>query len=639
MLRTGKIADTESVDGEPWDTHSFYPEGRSAAYEPGIVYLTVALWKVFNLSTPIDVSRVEFYLSGFMAMYTTLVVYITGCRINGRISGFVAGIVTGCAPEFVFRTLFGRFDTDIFVVLMDVLLIFFLFEMLRTDEFKKQLAFAFAFIITAIIYANCWAAKVSMLFVGLTIVGGLIYEIIITIFERNNLGIKKHIAQIISKREILLLTGTGLFVLTFIGLSLGFSVVADIFRTLSFNTTQKVSDGVLPNMYESISELTRPALAPASILDWFRGYALDSRSTVLTGIGGACVAVAAAGGIVLLFLQCIEKLGVRKNNLISRRECLLYLVILGLWTITGLYLTRSGIRFIEILTVPVGLLSGIFAGWIPRLFNHDTIKKRIAKVVTTIVVVSAIVVPDMEGFFLSVRLPSVTDASESAMKWIRENADDPNAVIEAWWDMGYYYESESGHPCLWDGGSQDAVRAILCSRAMVEKDMKMSWRILYMLACSGNAAVDLMMEYTDPETAFKTLWEVLPMDTEKTCVVLADKCSMDSKTAQKVDGLIHPAEPKEIYLVLSYAMISQTGMYEYYSDWDFSGKQDLPDEYSSSNDQEQMTKDEQEKLEAVREGYTMWRLYFDVEENPYFNCVYENYDGVEGIRVWKVAPI
>lgn len=154
---------------------AFIRRGRSAAYEPGIVYLTIALWKVFNLSVPIDISRVEFYLAGFMAMLTALAAYITGCRINGRVSGLVAGIATGCAPEFVFRTMFGRFDTDIFVVLMDVLLILFLTEMLRTNVAKTQLSFAAAYILTAIMYAFCWATQFSMLFVGLTLIGGVVY--------------------------------------------------------------------------------------------------------------------------------------------------------------------------------------------------------------------------------------------------------------------------------------------------------------------------------------------------------------------------------------------------------------------------------------------------------------------------------
>ena len=90
-----------------------------------------------------------------------------------------------------------------------------------------------------------------------------------------------------------------------------------------------------------------------------------------------------------------------------------------------------------------------------------------------------------------------------------------------------------------------------------------------------------------------------------------------------------------MYLVLTYTMAKQTTMYEYYSDWDFSGTQISP--YDSANIA--LTDDEVERLERKRDTYTMWRLFFDVENNPYFNIKYEYNDGVEGIRVWRVMHI
>ncbi len=632
MLKTGAISDTVSPDGEPWDMHSFYPEGRSGAYEPGIVRLTIALWKVFNLSAPIDISRVEFYMSGFMAMLTAVAAFVLGCRISGKIGGSVTGILIGCAPDFVARTMFGRFDTDIFVVLMNVLLILFLTEMLRVKEYRKQLAFAVIYIIISILYAVCWATRFSMLFVGLTLTCGLIFVVTDSLQNSRGLGAKSRISAFLKRSEVIILVGTGVLILFLVGLIRGFATVGDVFGSLTFSMSQEVKDGAMPNMFESISELTRPELVPGVFRDWFRGYVLGTPPTVITGIGGAFAAFAAIGGLVLLFLRTSVKTEDRWSEFPQKRESLMYLFVLGLWTVTGLYLIRSGIRFIEILAVPTGVLAGIFAEWISDRLKSDSLKWRIGRLIISIIIVTAIILPDFEGVFLSLRLPSVTDASANAMRWIKENAEDPDAVIASWWDMGYFYEAESDHPCLWDGGSQDPIRGILISRAMVEEDMETSYRILYMLACSGNAAVDLMMKHTDPKTAFDTLWEVLPMSSPKACSVIAGRCGVNAQTALEIDKLIHPREIKEIYLVIPYMMIQQTDMFEYLSDWDFTGTQ-VP--YS----EETLSYDEQEKIEAIREDYTMWRLFFDVEENPYFNCVFEGYDGVDGIRVWRVAPI
>ncbi len=639
MLRTGKMADTISPDGEPWDIHSFYPEGRSAAYEPGIVRLTIALWKVFSLSAPIDISRVEFYLAGFMAMLTALAAFAVGCRSNGRTSGFVSGVLIGCAPEFVSRTSFGRFDTDIFVVLMNVLLILFLTETLRTRLTKKQLAYAIVYVFTAIVYANCWQTRFSMLFAGLTIVGGLIFIVIDSLRDSVSLKGKERFAYVLKRREIILLIGAGILILLIIGIIMGPSKIAEVFSALTFSMSQEIADGAMPNMFESISELEIPALVPEHFPDWFKGYVLGSAPTVVTGIGGALAAAAAVGGLVFLCLGSFGKLKLIHGENLGERDCLLYFVILGTWTITGLGLTRFGIRFIEMLTVPTGLLAGIFAGWLPGLFKTDSFKKRLARTVVSIMAVTAIVLPDFEGFFIGIRVPSVTDASANAMKCIRENADDPEAVIESWWDMGYFYESESAHPCLWDGGCQDPIRAILLSRALVEDDMEMSCRILNMLACSGNRAVDMLAENADPGTAFETLWEVFPMERDEACAVISDKCGLDTEGAREAESLIHPARPKEAYLVLTYTMTNQTSMYEFYSDWDFTGTQVSPYSEEADDPQAELSETEKENLEKKRDGYMMWRLFFEVENNPYFDPVYEYSDGIEGVRVWRVNAI
>ena len=168
--------------------------------------------------------------------------------------------------------------------------------------------------------------------------------------------------------------------------------------------------------------------------------------------------------------------------------------------------------------------------------------------------------------------------------------------------------------------------------------MKMSNLILNMIASSGNKAVDVLMKHTDYKTAFDTIWEVLPMDSQTSCDTIAEKCGMNIQDAHTVEELIHPAKPEKAYLVLTYTMIRQTVMYEYYSDWDFTGTQISPLSYEYSQNEEQLTEAEQEKIEKKRDGYVMWRLFFDVEESPYFTLDFENTDGVEGVRVWKITP-
>ena len=79
-LNKGTLGDSVNEDGAPWDTRSFYPEGRSAAYQPGIVYLTSSLWRIFGGS----LYAIEYYLAALMAALSALAAFILGCRIAGN---------------------------------------------------------------------------------------------------------------------------------------------------------------------------------------------------------------------------------------------------------------------------------------------------------------------------------------------------------------------------------------------------------------------------------------------------------------------------------------------------------------------------------------------------------------------------
>ena len=87
----------------------------------------------------------------------------------------------------------------------------------------------------------------------------------------------------------------------------------------------------------------------------------------------------------------------------------------------------------------------------------------------------------------------------------------------------------------------------------------------------------------------------------------------------------------------------QIGWYEYYGNWDFTGTKKLPamTRYSYSPDGTPLfiTDEGQGYLKDVREKETIWRLFFKAEETGAFTPVFEWYDGVEHIRVWKVEPL
>ena len=647
-LENGTLGDTKLEDGTAWDSLRFYPEGLSADYQPGIVWLTAWLWKLFGGS----LGALEYGLAAVMAALSALVAYLLGRRLGGIPGGVTAGLLVGCGPVYAQRTCFGRFDTDVFVIILELLLILFLSGALRAQTWRKRAGQLAGFALTCLVYFLFWIPTYAAMFVGLTLLGGLIaVPAMLFADPQSRPG---SAGAFFCRPEIRIVLGGGILVAAVLLVVSGPSVFPRILTALfSFSTSSRSGEGVMPNLFASISELSRTGFFSSQPGQMFSGYVAGESPAIVNGVGGAAAFVAAVAGLVCMALSCFPRF---RGKLLpdSPRVGALYASMLGVWLIAGLFLTRYGVRFIEHLSIPVGVLAGAFTGQAVHLAEgrRETEKKEkkkekhrvlFRKAVATALCL-AVTIPAMAGAARGSddSRPSASDASANAMRFVRENARDEKALVASWWDMGYYYESESGHPCLWDGGSQNGIRAILVSRALVTDNLELSRRILLMLAGSGNAAVDLLMKHTDARTAFETLWEALLQEKEETKETLKNRCGLTEAEAAEAEALLHPALPKETYLVITYTMTQQIGWYEYYSGWDFTGDQALPAatlySYTPQGTPLFNTVGGQDYLNSVRGKETMWQLFFAAVQTPCFTPAYEWHDGLEHVRVWRVEP-
>ena len=81
-LEYGTLGDGVSPEGEPWDTMSFYPEGRTAEYQPGIVWLTAGLFRILHGWFGTELYSIEFWLIVVMAALSGLAAFAAACRIS-----------------------------------------------------------------------------------------------------------------------------------------------------------------------------------------------------------------------------------------------------------------------------------------------------------------------------------------------------------------------------------------------------------------------------------------------------------------------------------------------------------------------------------------------------------------------------
>ena len=679
-LTYGRLGDSVAEDGSAWDTLSNYPEGRSADIPPGLVWLTAWISKISG----INVATLEYYLAAAVSAFAALIAFMIGCRMSGIPGGFLAGVLVGCAPQYAARTCFGRFDTDMLLIPIELLLILFAVEAFRTRVVWKRLLFVLFFALTAALFTICWTPGYALLFVSLTMFGCMLYTLVVMIYRKKEPGV-------ISVRHDLLIFAAGIMLTVIcVSLTVGISVFINMFSAFSFSTSTSAGEGAIPNLMESVAELNRAGFFPRSISDIFSGYVSGEYPAIINGIGGILVMVFSLLGLIWLLLPCINQYRMIKCNKNSSQikskgsvksngkktdsdgsfglfrlkdsylrvsVSALYLSVLGTWLLAGLYLAYRGVRFIEHTSIPSGLLAGSFAGQMIRTVfgnrnqktDNTRLKKKeksehLKKQVVTLAICIILVIPVISGAYNAVSdvRPSSTDSSLNAMEYIKNNAKDKSSVIASWWDMGYFYESESKHPCLWDGGTQVGERAIMVAKALITDDMELSRRIWIMLSCSGNAALEKLQEYTDIEDAFDILWNVLPLEKEDSIEKLKACTGMTDSDAAVIEGLMHPDQPKETYLIITYTMTQQIGWYEYYAGWDFTGKQELPSAtlYSYTPDGTPLfnTVEGLAYLDKTRGNEVMWRLFFNAEQTECFTPAFEWHDGLEHVRVWRVEP-
>ena len=649
QLAYGRFGKTVSEDGTAWDSQSFWPEGRSADYQPGIVWLTIGIWKAANALFGTDLYTVEWLLAPAMSVLAALAAYLIGLRMSGKAGGFVAGVLVACSSAFVIRTTFGRFDTDMFVILMDLMLILFMTEALRAETLRGRILHSAGFILNTFLYSLCWTPESALLFALLMCFGGLLYTVTLAFSSEAPAGAAqrfRYYFRLPQTRTLLACTALSLLVLL---LRFGTALLSSLFSLADRTASLTVPSGVLPNAYATIAELQTADLVPDTFLQYFSGYVPGRQLTLLNGVGGLAVALLsfAALGWLAYHAQNRFRIGpaaLREGSL-SGQHCRLYLCVMGFLFVSGLYGAGKGLRFIEHFTVPVGLLSGSLIGWFATGLDKDILKVRLGKAAMCVVLCIAAVIPTVSGSLaacVNVR-PSVSDASAAGMQWIRENAEDPDAVIAAWWDYGYFYESESGHPCLWDGywegGAAGSIRTILVAKALTADSTALSRSILLMLSGSGNKGIEMLMAHADAHLAFDTLWEVLPLEKQATEALLQERLGMTAKEAAEAETLLHP-KVRETYLVLSRTMMLEMGWFEYFANWDFTGTARTPVStlYNYTPEGYSITDSEEGRdyLDKVRSKETLWRLYFEGNGEDCFTLYFTADDGVQQVYVWKV---
>ena len=597
-LKTGHLGDTQ-INGSDWDSLSTSPNGRKADYEPVIVVLAASTYRFVNMFGNVSLTQVAFWLGPVIASLAVLPAFFIVKRATGSTWGAVlAGVVAGAAPAYFTHTYGGFFDTDMFNVLAPLMIVLFLTESIYAKKPIFKAIYAVCSALFLGLFSLSWSGYAYMV---LLTFGSLIFyypaSYVMDKLDGKDLSNKKD--WLINNQATITFIVFAIVAIIVLMLTVGSSFIETTSSIVGMSTSlQSATAGsAYPNVYVSVGEMQIPA-----VID------------IVNNSGGLFPVLFALIGFVLMFIglrkkakseepvkeepeetKTEKKLKTRRYKPKTKKaeeishahekrfipgkfewtqrekyNNLFLFVLLILWTVGIAVMLTQGTRFIEQFEVPIALMAGISVGILVKYIDLKIEQKSYVTFMALILVILAVVSPIYADHVTSSQaVGSTNDDMYNTLTWIKANTPE-NSVLASWWDFGHLFTAVAQRQVVFDGGSQNNMRAYWIGRSLATSNEDLSAGILRMLANSGEDASNTLDIYTGNTTkSVEILNEILPMDRTQANTALTGTYGLDQKQANSVLDLTHPAETKPVYLILSSDMLSKAAWWAYFGTWDF----------------------------------------------------------------------
>ena len=664
IAETGQYGTADPVTGQLTDTLQYAPEGTAVKGRNMLPETAAFIWKVMSVFGKVDIQFVDFYFVFFFMLLTIPVAWIltqkaylavSGDKKGGAVfAGAIGALLVTCAPAFVSRTLAGMFDTDIVHSFFVLLLMLLMTEMMLQDSLKKGIPLAICFGVTALLYKAYWTFS-ALVFAAVAAAGGGVYVLsrLLMPSSKTTGRFRRWLSAAPVQLYLAIAALAGIFVATPFGRPILTGLIG---KVLGYST----ADANEMSGNNTIVELSAPDFGPEKFCNWFLADISDKSTTIVNGVGGLLVLIFAFVSMGYIIYRAA---GMRKEGADTNRV-MVYFSVIGTWLIACFFMTGVGVRMVQFFAFPCAVLTGILAGVLFNKFITDkgnVSGKEMARNAVLNVAICAAVVLALTGSFLWGReiRSMMSDSLAHSMEWVKDNAGTEDAVVLSWWDYGYYYELDSEHPALWDGGTGTAKRLNIVGRILSTDDPKLCYSLIKMISTSGDKPVDMLIDKLGKAEGFDALYKAVVMDKDDSIKALTDEYGFGGSEAAELEALLHPNDPREVYLALYETMTEQLGVFEYYGNWDYDGENTAPVKtvYTSlpdgSADMSSTDKEVQEFFEK-RQKEMLWRLYIsgdtikksevtDPEDDeasagePAFEKVFEEDDGYVGFTIWKLS--
>jgi len=577
FLDHGYLGDT-LVNGKEWDMHSYYPPGVPMDYPPLIVYIAAFVYKFINLFASVPLLLVCFWIPVFVGPLAGIVVYLFTRRFTNQYGAVSAGILIVTSPLYVVRTVPGFFDTDMFIVLLPLLTIWFFIEAVQNKKRKVQIIFAGLSAFCMFVFSMAWSGWYYLFYMVLIFsIGYLIW----CKLKRNNI---KDIGYV-----LLVFTAGSLFLISILT---GFSDIARLIYepAAMIKVLGKSPWAPWPDVYSVVSELARPSIREV---------------TADIGIAFPIAAV----GIIWIFRILINN--VLKRQLLNKITWFFY-SFLFIWILIGLiFIFTGGDRFSLLLVAPIAISAGIMIG---ILIEYLKILKDSGKFeilnrrknltwIISVVILLFITVPAVFSThqIISNIIPSANDDLWNVSEWIDGNTSRETVIISNW-SKGHLFAAIADRPVTFDGRmayienlssrknnnafkygvrSPGTSREYWINRALSTSNEALSYGILSMLASTGDEAYLTLEDYKgNTAGSVEILNNILGLKKEDAFSKLINNYHLSEKQTETILSLTHPDITAPFVLVTTNEIRDMAYFIFNFGEWDLNSNKGFNYEYS-----------------------------------------------------------
>lgn len=520
FLRTGTTCDA-LIDGECRDTHTNAPLGRRDQYRRSLhIAAIVGLHRVLTLFDPdYPLPASAFLVPVIVGVLGVFPAFAIGRALGGTLAGWAAAVLIGINPIFLQRSMGS--DSDVWNVVLPLFMIWAGTTALRAPRLGRGLMYAVLAAVFAALHAATWRGWIFTLGV---LLAGLVGNVVILALRHVTRTRSGRVWQDPQMRQAVLVFATfslATALLTTIATgeaelrSALHALVGSLHRPLA-SEAAAVPAIQWPDVLSTVAELGHPNLGSIAVFmggqlfffvgwlgllvlllprrgwQWWHfviligGNYLYRYLLTATGLGpSALLCLLAAPLVVAVVLYAFAD----DSSAEADQGAALAVV---LWFVGALFLSFSGLRFVMLLVPPFAIACGVAIG---RLY--DWLQSRAAatyprhatmlSAMLLALFVALLIPPIRQGYHEGWSYkPRINDAWWDAMTRIRDETP-AAAVVNSWWDYGYWIKYIAERRVSADGGSLLTHIPHWLGRAFIAADETETVGLLRMLDCGSDA--------------------------------------------------------------------------------------------------------------------------------------------------------